>query len=564
MITELSIRNFAIIDDISITFHDGLTVLTGETGAGKSIIIDAVELLTGSRSSVDFVRHGEKKAEITGLFTMEKEHYKIKKLCETYGIDIEDQMLILERTITNQGKSVCRINGKMVTLTILREFGQSIVNIHSQHDTIQLMDRKTHLPLLDLYNEKEIAPIKEQYNEWYKKLTVLTEKYKQLSENEQEMAHRLDLLQFQLAELEEANLSENEDIHLTEERNKLANYEKVYRTVQEAYYVLYGDQKALELMDMAKSALQEGEKYDPFIQEKAEEVSNLFFNLEEVSFSLRQFIDTLHFDEDRLNEVEARLNEINRLKKKYGSTVMEMIDFQNRIKTEIEEIQHKDSHLEKMEQDIQYIKDEALKVANKLHKIRKGTAQQLEKDIKVELNDLYLQHATFAVQFEEHHKQLLHANGIDQVTFMLATNLGEPLKELYKIASGGELSRIMLALKKIFAKHDQILTVIFDEIDTGVSGRVAQAIAEKMYQISQTTQVLCITHLPQVAAMSDHHLLISKQALNNRTSTLITDLSKDEKVKEIGRMMTGTKLTETAIEHSEQLLALTHTFKKSM
>ena len=563
MLAELSIRNFAIIDDISITFHDGLTVLTGETGAGKSIIIDAVQLLTGSRASIEFVRYGANKAEINGLFLLNEKAVHIEEICENYGIDIEENMLILDRTITNKGKSVCRVNGKIVTLSILREIGQSLVNIHSQHDTIHLMDKSTHIELLDLYDEEKILPIKKRYNKLYKQFVLLQERYHELNSNEQQMAHRLDLLQFQLNELDQADLKENEDIQLMEERKQLQNYEKIYHSVQEAYYALSGEQKGLEWIDIAQNRLQEGKEFDPSITKQAEELTNAFYNLEEINFSLRNFIDQLHFDEDRLNEIEARLNEINRLKKKYGSSVKEMMSYQEQIKKELDEIQNKDSHLDKILNKLNELKNSALKEAKKLHELRKKIAISLEKDIKTELDDLYLQNATFKVFFEINEENL-NVNGIDQISFMLSTNLGEPLKELAKVASGGELSRIMLALKKIFAKHDNIDTVIFDEIDTGVSGRVAQAIAEKMYQISEATQVLCITHLPQVAAMSDHHLLIQKMEKQNRTSTMINELTQNEKIEELGRMMTGAKLTETAIEHSEELLDLTKKFKTSI
>ena len=564
MLTELSIRNFAIIDDISISFQDGLTVLTGETGAGKSIIIDAVQLLTGSRASVEYIRHNKEKAEINGLFTVSKESTTVFARCEELGIDIEENMLVLDRTITNKGKNVCRINGKIVTLGILREIGQSLVTIHSQHDTIHLLDNKTHIKLLDLYNTKEIDPLKQKYKQLYNQLKMLQNKYNQLSKNEQEMAHRLDLLQFQLTELNQANLQEEEDVLLMEERNQLQNYEKIYRAVHETYYALSGDRKGLEWINLAQTSLQDGKEYDSFLEKQAEELTNTFYTLEEISFSLRNFIDQLHFDEDRLNEIEARLNEINRLKKKYGSTVKEMMNYHEKIKKELEEIENKDSHLEKIDQQIQQVKSNVLEEAYKLQKVRKKTAQLIEKNMKEELSDLYLENAIFSVRFSENNPTELYDDGIDEVQFMLSTNLGEPQKELAKIASGGELSRIMLALKKLFAKHDQIPTVIFDEIDTGVSGRVAQAIAEKMYQISLSTQVLCITHLPQVAAMADQHVLIQKEEKKQRTSTQMKYLNEKEKVQELGRMMTGTTLTDTAIEHSEELLELTRDFKLSI
>ena len=564
MITELSIKNFAIIDDISITFHDGLTVLTGETGAGKSIIIDAVQLLTGGRGSVEFVRHGEKKAEIMGLFSIESHHQHIYKLSDEYGIPIDDDMLILERTITKQGKSICRINGKLVTLTILRKFGQTVVNIHSQHDTIQLMDRTTHLPLLDLYQSNAISPYKKQYMELYERYALLHEKKKQLNQSEQETAHRLDLLQFQLTELEQANLQLNELEQLTEERNQLQNFEKIYHTVKEAYFSLYGEQKGLEWIDIAQAALQNGKELDPFIDQKAEELTNAYYQIEEIHSSLGNFIDELHFDEARLNEIEARLDELNRLGKKYGSTVSEMLDYKDKISIELNDIQDKDNQLAELEAEIERVALDAVEVGQKLHSLRKKAATQLEEEIKYELADLYLENASFKVHFEPHETDVLYKNGLDIITFRLSTNLGEPLKDMNKVASGGELSRVMLALKKVFAKHDDIQTVIFDEIDTGVSGRVAQSIAEKMYQISISTQVLCITHLPQVAAMADQHVLIQKVETKNRTTTIMKELTDHAKINELGKMITGTKLTDTAIEHSEELLELTRTFKQSI
>lgn len=564
MITELTIRNFAIIDDVSITFHNGLTVLTGETGAGKSIIIDAVQLLTGGRGSIEYVRHGAEKAEITGLFTMESDYTSIYSLAENYGISLTDDMLILERTITKQGKSICRINGKLVTLTILRAFGQAIVNIHSQHDTIQLMDRTTHLPLLDTYQKDIITHYKEKYITLYDHYVQLENEMNDLNHSEQEMAHRIDLLQFQLNELEAADLQENELNQLTTERNHLQNFEKIYHTVNEAYFSLYGEQKGLEWVDVAQATLQNGKDLDPFVAKKAEELSNAYYQIEEIHFALRDFTDHLHFDEARLNEIEARLDELNRLGKKYGATIEEMLQYKEKIAKELYDIEHKDNRLQEMAAQMEEAKQKAITVGKKLHKARKKAALQLEKEIQVELADLYLENASFKVNFSPLTEDTLYKDGLDNITFRLSTNLGEPLKDMNKVASGGELSRVMLALKKVFAKHDDIHTVIFDEIDTGVSGRVAQAIAEKMYQISLSTQVLCITHLPQVAAMADQHLLIKKEEAANRTTTMIQALTDKDKVNELGKMITGTQLTDTAIEHSEELLELTRTFKQSI
>lgn len=561
MITELSIRNFAIIDDISISFKDGLTVLTGETGAGKSIIIDAVHLLTGGRGSTQFIKHGKNRAEIVGQFNLTSNRVNILNWCQQYDIDIENDTIILERILNKNGKTVCRINNKMVTLAVLKEVGEMIVQIHSQHDTMHLMDQHNHLELIDEYNKDEISPIKNDYLESYNLLVQLEKQYNELYTNEQEMAHRLDLLQFQLTELEQANLIENEDEQLEEERKQLQNFEQIFHALQSAYYALHGEGKGLESVHFAKESLEKGRVHNNFIADQHDVITNLYYQLEDISMQLTNYKDTLHFDEDRLNQIEARLNELHRLQKKYGTTVKEMIEYKEKITIEIDQIMNRDNHIDQLTKQIAEQKKETLKVANQLRTIRKQTANRLKHELHHELKDLYLENSRFSVHFEPNKDNELTKDGIDQVTFMLSTNIGEPLKELDKVASGGELSRIMLGLKKILAEHDLIQTVVFDEIDAGVSGRVAQSIAEKMYQISLSTQTLCITHLPQVAAMADHHLLIKKQTKNNRTYTEISPLKHKLIINELGKMMTGTKLTTSALEHATELLDLTNKFK---
>lgn len=564
MLTELSIRNFAIIDDVAVTFHDGLTVLTGETGAGKSIIIDAVQLLAGARASVHFVRHGAKKAEITGLFSLEAADKTVFSLAAAHDIDLSDDMLVLERIITKQGKSICKINHQIVTLSVLKQFGEKIVNIHSQHDTVQLMDHKTHIHLLDTFDKANITPIKDEYEKTYEEYMQLQTQYKDAQMDDQEMAHRLDFIQFQLNELTEANVQIGEDDALEDEREKLQQFEKLFYAIDQAYHALHGDNKALELVHIAQTNLQDIMTIDENMHENAEQLTSLYYQLEELSFNLRQSLDGLHYDEARLNEIESRLNEINHLKKKYGLSIEAMYEYKNNIEVEIANLRDHESHIEQLEKEMNKLRQAAMHIAEKLSEKRQVAAKKLQKQIERELKDLYLENASFAVEFTEHEEVILDMNGMDRVQFMISTNIGEPLQALSKVASGGELSRIMLALNNIFSKHHHIQTVIFDEIDTGVSGRVAQSIAEKMYEISRVTQVLCITHLPQVAAMSDHHFLIQKVETNERTSTSVKDLAKTEIIKEISKMLTGTELTDTAIEHAGQLLALTNEFKDTM
>jgi len=571
VLTELSIRDFAIIEEVSLTFTERLTVLTGETGAGKSIIIDALKLLAGGRGSVDYVRHGAKKAEIEGLFIIESTDHLVYDVSAQYGIEIDDHMLVLQRTITNRGKSICRVNGKLVTLAILREFGKTLIDIHSQHEVQSLMDPTNHIEWLDLYDEQPIKRVKEEYHYLYEKYIALKNKYEELSSNEQQLAHRLDLLQFQKQELEDAALQPNEDEQLEEERHHLANFEKIYLGVQEAYNALYGEQRGLDWLNKAQLALQNIHSFDESIKKKAEALTHSYFMIEDLTFELRQFSENLYYDKDRLNEIEARLDEINRLKKKYGPTVNDILEYMAHIEEEIEQITNRDSHLQSIQQQMKETAYDAYLEAKELHHLRKQAAKKLTNEIEKELEGLYLEHATFSVDFqsipqvdspEEIDDITLQTNGLDRIQFEISTNLGEPLKALHKVASGGELSRMMLAIKKIFAKHQGVTSVIFDEVDTGVSGRVAQAMGEKIVHISNHSQVLCITHLPQVAAMADTHLYICKQEKDQRTFTSVRELSTDERINELSRMMTGPKLTTTAKEHSKELLNFAISYKE--
>ncbi|SDL62962.1 DNA repair protein RecN [Sediminibacillus halophilus] len=574
MLTELSIKDFAIIDEISITFNEGLTVLTGETGAGKSIIIDAVQLLTGGRGSVEFVRYGAKKADIEGLFIIDDLHHPIFEKGRHFGVDINDDgMIVLQRTITANGKSICRVNGKLVTLAILKELGKTLIDIHSQHETQSLMEVDRHIELLDLYVRDELGQVKSDYLRLFEKFQALRKRYRELSENEQEMVQRLDLLEFQLKEIQEAELSPMEDETLSEERDKLNNYEKIYQGIHDAYNALYGEQKGLDWLSLALNGLESASEYDEESASKKEEFSNHYYVLEEFTFDLRNFLDSMEFDPERLNVIESRLNEINRLKKKYGQSVTEILEYAAEVEDEIDQITNRESHLSKLQNQIAELGEDALLEARHMHDIRKKAAETLSDSIHKELKDLYLEKAAFGVDIQmrrgkEGDPQLegvpvsMQANGFDLVKFLITTNPGEPLKEINKVASGGELSRIMLALKKIFSKHQGVTSVIFDEVDTGVSGRVAQAIAEKIHGIATGSQVLCISHLPQVASMADTHLLIEKHVSDERTSTSVVELDTESSVEEISRMITGAEMTETTKEHARELIKLAEKFKK--
>ncbi|RBW70616.1 DNA repair protein RecN [Bacillus taeanensis] len=575
MLAEISIKNFAIIEAISLSFEKGLTVITGETGAGKSIIIDAIGLLVGGRGSSEFVRYGEKKAEIEGLFLIDEAHPCHDKL-RTLGIESDEEMIVLRRDISSNGKSVCRINGKLVTLGILREVGRSLIDIHGQHEHQELMQAEQHLSLLDRFGEKEIQPAFQEYQKVYVQFQKLMGQVNKLTEDDQQMAHRLDLIQYQLDEIQKANLEPNEDEVLLDEKTKLANYEKLFAAIRDSYHALYGDNKGLDWIGHAMGHLEEVSEMDSSLKKAYDGVSNSFYVLEEAMFALRDYYDQLEFDPNRLDFIEARLNEINMLKRKYGESVEQILEYAAAIEDEIDQLQNRDHHVEKMQAELKSITLDLTVEAKNLTTLRKKVAQQLTASILEELKQLYMEKTTFNISIELEEGKInrdpvidgtavhFKKDGIDQVEFLISTNPGEPLKSLSKVASGGELSRIMLALKSIFSVHQKITSIIFDEVDTGVSGRVAQAMAEKIYRLSNDSQVFCITHLPQVAAMADTHLYIAKQHTEDgRTSTKVTALEKNEKIKEIGRMISGVEITELTKQHANELLNLAADIKST-
>ena len=561
MLTELSIRNFAIIEALSVSFEKGLTVLTGETGAGKSIIIDAVHLLVGGRGSAEFIRHGEKKAEIEGLFMIDDTEHPVYAKAEEFGIDMADGMAVLRRDIASSGKSICRINGKLVTIAILREIGRTLIDIHGQHEHQELMDERLHLPLLDQFGGTKVAQALTEYQQLYQEYDGAVKQLKKLSQNEQQMVHRLDLIQFQHQEISQAGLRLGEDEELAEEKKKINNFEKVHEALQTSYQALAGEQRGLDWLSLAMNNLEEAASLDSALKTASEPVSNSFFILEDAVSVIRDQLDALEYDPERLEMIESRLNEINQLKRKYGRTIEEIVEYGAMIEEEIETLQNRETHIVNLEKQIKSIKADLLLEAKNLSELRQKNAVKLTKKIEQELKALYMEKAVFEAHFhrtafdeKEPGEQEIGRNGLDVMEFYLSTNPGEPLKPLSKIASGGELSRIMLALKSIFSKHQGVTSIIFDEVDTGVSGRVAQAIAEKIYQVAAGSQVLCISHLPQVAAMADTHLFIAKQIKAGRTNTSVKPLDETDKIKEISRMISGVEITDLTKEHARELL----------
>ncbi|MGG0238524.1 DNA repair protein RecN [Bacillus rhizoplanae] len=574
MLSELSIRNFAIIESLNISFQKGLTVLSGETGAGKSIIIDAISLLVGGRGSAEFVRYGTDKAEIEGLFYIEDENHPCVMKAEELDIEIEDGMMILKRDISVNGKSVCRVNGKLVTLSVLKEIGKTLVDIHGQHETQDLMNEDRHLFMLDHFDGDHILVQLEKYQNVYREYEQLKKQLLSLTENEQQMAHRLDLIQFQHEEIRNADLKIDEEQNLLEERLKISNFEKIYKALGDSYRSLTEDRSGLDHVRNAMNQMESITDLDIAYQENYDAIANSYYLLEEVAYQLREKLDMMEYDPNRLDEIETRLNEIRMLKRKYGNTVEEILAYADEIEQEIFTIENKDVHIETTRKKLKELEQLIVKEAKLLSGMRHNLANRLTTAIHQELKELYMEKTKFEVMIKKKEGTIddplvegapvkMTQDGYDYVEFYISTNPGEPLKPLSKVASGGELSRIILALKSIFSKHQGVASVIFDEVDTGVSGRVAQAIAEKIYRVSVNSQVLCITHLPQVASMADSHLFIRKQIVNERTVTSVTVLSQDEKVTEIARMISGVEITDLTTEHARELLSQAHRFKQA-
>ncbi|MFS0781000.1 DNA repair protein RecN [Bacillus sp. 1P06AnD] len=561
MLVELSIKNFAIIEELTVSFNSGLTVLTGETGAGKSIIIDAINLISGGRGSSEFVRHGEAKAELEGMFVVNDDDHPIYEKSQQLGIDVSEGTIILRRDISQNGKSVCRINGKMVTIGILREIGSTLIDVHGQHEHQELMDPHFHLPLLDQFGGEEVQQALDEYGNVYEQYMTVQKQFDSLNKDERETVHRLDFLNFQYNEIQNANLILHEDEELTEEKKKINNFEKIYEGLQSAYQALRGDQKALDWLSVAMNNMDDLSELDEDVKKLSETISSSYYLLEETSISLRSSFEMLEYDPERLNLIESRLNELNVLKRKYGKTIEEILEYYADIEAEIEALQNRETHLAKLEAQLDSLKKDLVVEALNVSNIRQTYASALTEDIMKELKELYMEKTVFEVEFLQKpvlgtdiSSRDIKKNGMDEIEFYISTNPGEPLKPLAKTASGGELSRIMLALKNIFSKHSGITSIIFDEVDTGVSGRVAQAIAEKIYRVSVDSQVLCISHLPQVAAMADTHLFIVKQTVDGRTRTSLHPLNYDDKVKEIARMISGVEITSITKNHAEELL----------
>lgn len=555
MLLELTIQNFAIISHLHLSFHEGMTALTGETGAGKSIIIDAMGLLAGGRGSTDYLRQGAEKCRLEGLFEWPQQS-EFQELTEELGIDQED-VLIVQRDITQAGKTICRVNGRTVTLASLRKIGLFLVDIQGQNEHQELLQPERHLSLVDGFGDDGFKEELLHYQDAYQEYRNLEKQVRNIQENEQLYVQRMDMLRFQQEEIAQAELIEGEEENLIEEREKLTNYQKIVDALGQSYGALSSEEmSSVDGVSVALSEIQSIAHLDQVYEKIIETIQSAYYLLQDAASDISRQLDNLELDEGRLEEVINRLETIRQLKRKYGESISVILAYYEEISKEISESAYTEGQLEQLEDQLTAKADAVWALAEQLHVKRREIAHRLEKEIVQELNDLYMEHAQFEVRFANG-KQLT-ATGFDSVAFYLTTNPGEGMKPLVRVASGGELSRILLALKSIFSRKQGITSIVFDEVDTGVSGRVAQAIAEKISKIALNSQVLCITHLPQVAAVADYQYFIEKAIQEGRTETRVRQLSYEERVTEIARMLSGAEITELTVEHARELLALAH------
>ena len=557
MLKEINVKNFAIIEDIEVKFNKNMTVLTGQTGAGKSLIIDAIGLILGARADLDMIRYGETGSTITATFT-NLSNYTLTSL-ENLGYNFEDELTIT-RVISNTGKNVIKVNNQSVTLTELKKIGLFLGDIHVQHDTYRLINKDNYLSFLDDFKNKTFLNLYNSYQLKRVKYLESIKKYNECLKKSKDLSNKLEFLEFQKEELENLNLELDVDIKLETEIEKLSNYDKIYTNLNEAYQNLTDEVLNLDSLYEAANHLGKVAEYDEEYQKGNEVLLDVYYQIEEIRSYLYKAKDALDFDPDYLDELNSRLYEINKVKEKYKMSVNELIKYLEDITLELSLITNFDEAINNLKQDINKNHQTLVKVANDLREFRKKNAKACEKALVKECQELDLEHTKFEIIFNEVdlsdalNSNVFLENGIDEIDFYITFNVGEPLKPLSKVASGGELSRIMLAFKSIYLQKNPLSFMIFDEIDSGVSGLTARKIAIKMREISQNTQVLAITHIPQVAAIANTQLYIQKEEENNRTRTLVKELSYDERITEIAIMLSGMELSPGILETAKMML----------
>ena len=550
MLLEISIKNFAIIEAISLNFEKGMTVLTGETGAGKSIIIDAMNMMLGARATTDVIRHGAPKAEIEGLFSVENSH-ALQMIFDEQGIELGDE-IIIRREILQNGRSVSRVNGQMVNLSVLRSIGQYLVDIHGQHDQEELMRPQLHIHMLDGFGDTDFLELKQAYQTNFDAYRKMRKQLLEIKKNQEEHKARIEMLEFQMAEIESASLQPGEDLKLNQERDKLLNHKNIADTLTNAYTMLDNEEfSSLANVRSAMNDMESIEEYDVEYRESSNSLSESYYVLEDVTKRLEDIIEDLDFDGNRLMQIESRLDLIHAITRKYGGNVDDVLMYFAKITEEYNLLTGNNLSSEDMEAELKQLEVSLVNLASKLASARHNLAQQLEIEIQQELKDLYMEKAWFQVQFT---KGKFTREGNESVEFYISTNPGEAFKPLVKVASGGELSRLMLAIKSAFSRKEGKTSIVFDEVDTGVSGRVAQAIAQKIHKIGQHGQVLAISHLPQVIAIADYQFFIEKISNEHSTVSIVRLLTVEERVEEVAKMLAGENVTEAALSQARELL----------
>jgi DNA repair protein RecN (Recombination protein N) len=562
MLLQLNIMNFALIEKLSINFEQGFNVLSGETGAGKSILIDAINYVLGGKFNKNLIRTGEDKTYVEAIFSMDNKN--TQNALAGIEIDYED-MIFISRETFQSGKSIAKINGKSLLLSKVKHISKTLLDIHGQHDSYNLLDKVNHISYVDSFGFDRINKIAMVYNDKYTRMITIKNKILKLEGNEGEREKRIDFLNYQLEEIRNANLKIGEDKELLEKCAIISNSEKLEIHLSKSYSLLYTSSEentsVFDNLAMAIKELRAVEKHMEKIKEVADAIEESYYNIEENITEIRDLKETIYYDEGELQYLNSRIQLINTCKKKYGPTIEEVYEYKEKMEIEYDELINSAEIIIILKKEKLDLESEMRINGLEIHEIRCDIAKNLGDKIKDELNYIGLEKSKFNIEVKLCDE--FYENGCDKVQFCISTNPGEPLNPLEDIVSGGELSRIMLALKTVFVDKDEIPTVIFDEIDTGISGRIAQCVAEKMYLISLKHQIFCVTHLPQIASMADTNYLISKNVLNDKTYTNIIKLNDEEKQQEIARMIGGTEVTKLTLENSKELINMAKKKKKN-
>ena len=562
MLERLIIKNIALISSLDIELGGGLNVLTGETGAGKSIIIDSVNLVLGERASKDLIAVNQQKARVEALFSI-KNNDTVKSLLNDNGLLSEDDELILMREITASGKSLCRINGEVVPLATLHLIADSLVDVHGQHTHQSLLDPKKHMHMVDEFNASEIIPVRNKVAELYRAYTEVERKLNSGFVSAEERERRIDILAYQINEIETAHLYAGEEEEITAELAVLSNAERISSSLDIASDIISGDRGSLGSVRKAADALSRISDISAVYSDIYERINSLYYELEDASYQLRDLSLSFEFSPERLNELENRMDYLNSLKRKYGGSIEAVLEFMQNCKTELEELSSSDEIRERLIKELARLKSEYFEASARLTALRNQAAQALSENVTKQLHELGMANAQFTY-VNNVSDEKLHINGSDSIEFMFSANAGEPCKPLAKVASGGELSRIMLAIKTVCADADAIPTLIFDEIDSGISGVTAIKVGEKMARIAASHQVLCITHLPQIAAYADSHFLVEKTMKNGETHSSLRQLGDEERRTELARIMGSVNADESAVKYAQELISASEKYKLSI